>query len=197
MKDQSFRTPEWRKKISDSLKGRKKPPITEKHRENLRLSHLGKKPSDETRKKMSLAQMCNTRGFTKEWHRTHKHPRLGVPHTEEAKEKIRSANSGERAALYKHGLSYTPEYVRWKTKRYLQRVKENGGAHSKEDFEKLKREYNFTCPSCKKAEPEILLEHDHITPLSKGGNSNIENIQPLCGTCNRKKRVKTVRYFYE
>ena len=33
------------------------------------------------------------------------------------------------------------------------------------------------------------LEYDHIVPISQGGNSNVENIQILCRSCNRKKRA--------
>jgi 5-methylcytosine-specific restriction endonuclease McrA len=35
---------------------------------------------------------------------------------------------------------------------------------------------------------------DHIVPLSAGGRNVKENLQPLCMTCNRKKRCKTIDY---
>jgi hypothetical protein len=39
-----------------------------------------------------------------------------------------------------------------------------------------------------------VLEADHIVPLTRGGTDDIDNIQPLCGTCNRKKFVSIVDY---
>lgn len=39
------------------------------------------------------------------------------------------------------------------------------------------------------------LEYDHITPVSRGGESVAENIQLLCRPCNRSKRTKTAELF--
>ena len=57
----------------------------------------------------------------------------------------------------------------------------------------IKERDNFKCCSCSigiEDEPHLLLEIDHITPLSKGGLSNIENLQTLCWKCNRTKGAK-------
>jgi 5-methylcytosine-specific restriction endonuclease McrA len=37
-----------------------------------------------------------------------------------------------------------------------------------------------------------VLEADHVVPLTRGGTDDIGNIQPLCGSCNRKKFVDTI-----
>ena len=39
-------------------------------------------------------------------------------------------------------------------------------------------------------EPNLLLEVDHIVPVSKGGLSEPENLQTLCWRCNRTKGAK-------
>lgn len=58
----------------------------------------------------------------------------------------------------------------------------------------LKRRWDYTCLCCGKREPEIKLTLDHVVPISKGGENEIENIQPLCKRCNIKKHVKNTDY---
>ncbi len=57
----------------------------------------------------------------------------------------------------------------------------------------IKKRDNFTCCSCGnsiRAEPNLLLEIDHIIPVSKGGCTIEENLQTLCWKCNRAKSNK-------
>lgn len=40
------------------------------------------------------------------------------------------------------------------------------------------------CQGCGSTEE---IQYDHIIPVSRGGSSNVENLQILCGPCNRRK----------
>ena len=54
----------------------------------------------------------------------------------------------------------------------------------------IKERDNYTCRQCGNsifAEPNLLLEIDHIIPISKGGLTKESNLQTLCWKCNRKK----------
>lgn len=75
-----------------------------------------------------------------------------------------------------------------------ERIRKFGGTHTIGEWENLKAQYNWTCPCCKRTQPEIKLTRDHIIPLSNGGSDNVENIQPLCVSCNSKKNTRTIRY---
>lgn len=46
------------------------------------------------------------------------------------------------------------------------------------------------CGAATAIEPNLLLEVDHIVPVSKGGLSTPENLQTLCWRCNRSKGAK-------
>lgn len=57
----------------------------------------------------------------------------------------------------------------------------------------IKKRDNFTCCSCGNSihiEPNLLLEIDHIIPVSKGGCTVEDNLQTLCWKCNRSKSNK-------
>ena len=58
----------------------------------------------------------------------------------------------------------------------------------------LKEKYNYVCLCCGVPEPDITLTVDHVVPISKGGGNSIENIQPLCFSCNSSKKVKSTDY---
>lgn len=53
-------------------------------------------------------------------------------------------------------------------------------------FEIFKRD-NFTCGYCGQQPPEVILEIDHILPVSKGGDDDINNLLTSCFDCNRGK----------
>jgi 5-methylcytosine-specific restriction endonuclease McrA len=121
----------------------------------------------------------------------------GKTHSEESKRKIKEARErqvGERCPAWKGGLTKRPGYRSFLKKRSKLRKLANGGSHTFGDWENLKVQYNWTCPSCHKKEPEIKLTEDHVIPSSKGGSDNIENIQPLCKSCNSHKMTKIIKF---
>lgn len=54
------------------------------------------------------------------------------------------------------------------------------------------------CPMCRRVWSEIpsnpsggsVITADHVVPLARGGTNDIDNIQPLCYSCNSKKGTK-------
>jgi hypothetical protein len=56
-------------------------------------------------------------------------------------------------------------------------------------FEVFKRDL-FTCQYCGKRAPDVVLEVDHIKPVSKGGSNAIENLVSACKECNRGKGAR-------
>ncbi len=50
--------------------------------------------------------------------------------------------------------------------------------------------HSFLSVNSTKAEPNLLLEVDHIVPISKGGLTIEDNLQTLCWKCNRSKGAK-------
>lgn len=68
------------------------------------------------------------------------------------------------------------------------------GDFSPQEWLDLKRRYNFTCLCCGKKEPEIRLTADHVIPLTGGGTNSIDNIQPLCFSCNSQKYTDDTDY---
>ncbi len=67
----------------------------------------------------------------------------------------------------------------------------NGGIFTLKEWECLVWYYNDKCLCCKQIK---FLEVDHIIPITKGGNSNISNLQPLCRSCNSTKRTTIIDY---
>ncbi|TFB60826.1 HNH endonuclease [Cryobacterium sp. Hz7] len=59
----------------------------------------------------------------------------------------------------------------------------------------IKQRDRYACLQCSvsvAAEPHLLLEVDHVMPVSKGGLSTPENLQTLCWRCNRTKGSKVL-----
>lgn len=56
-------------------------------------------------------------------------------------------------------------------------------------FEIFKRD-GFTCRYCGRKSPQVVLELDHIVPISQGGHNDPMNLATSCYDCNRGKSDK-------
>jgi 5-methylcytosine-specific restriction endonuclease McrA len=188
--------------------------------------NIGKKASEETKKKMSETRKRIGSG---KWMKGFKHSEktrnklreilknpsekrlkyystisarmkgkkyaLGYKFSEEQrKNKAPKIKRGKDSHFWKGGISTHERKIWLNANRRIRQIG-NGGSHTLEDWTKLKAQYNWTCPCCLENEPLIKLTVDHIIAISKGGSNNIENIQPLCKSCNSRKHDKHI--FYE
>lgn len=146
-------------------------------RKKMSQSHKGVAFSIEHKNKISIGKIGNTGG----------RGNRGKVHSEQSRKNMSIAHKGQGLI---HGLSKTKEYRAVHSNLRRNRLKKVGGSFTLGEWQTLKAQYNYTCPHCDRIEPDIKLTIDHIIPVSKGGSNNIENIQPLCGSCNSKKGAK-------
>lgn len=67
----------------------------------------------------------------------------------------------------------------------------NGGSHTPAEWRALLIRFNHRCAACGRKRN---VAKDHIIPVAHGGSSNIDNIQPLCRSCNSKKGTDHTDY---
>lgn len=63
------------------------------------------------------------------------------------------------------------------------------GLGNKIRFEVFRRD-SFKCQYCGKSAPDIILNVDHINPVSKGGTNDIFNLITSCYECNQGKKAR-------
>lgn len=87
-------------------------------------------------------------------------------------------------------VNYLAEHIQWRKSVDGQRA-----LMTTKLRESIKNRDGYTCCNCKNStskEPNLLLEIDHVIPLSKGGLTEIHNLQTLCWKCNRSKGSKII-----
>ena len=97
------------------------------------------------------------------------------------------------------------QIARWRSKNrniwrqfsrnYRARIKGAIGSHTAEQWDKIKKTYQYYCHwgihvSCPRILTDETATRDHIIPLSKGGTNYIDNIVPSCRSCNSSKGAK-------
>ena len=136
-------------------------------------------PSEYKKKKRHFCSMgCYSRYRKEKLPLTEQHAYKGV------------RKPGESKQVY-HRLycKNNPEIISHLKARRYAREKGAEGSHTLEEWEQKIKEFNNRCAICGGKKK---LTKDHIIPLSKGGTDDIDNIQPLCRSCNSKKSDKLI-----
>jgi len=138
-------------------------------------------------------------------------------HKEHIKNKVKKyreiypTNPQKRREYQREWRKKNHDYSNYLSLRRNVKKKELGGSHTFEEWLQLKKEYDYICPACEKKEPFEkqhckILTQDHIVSIDKWKIwikshqeinylcDDIENIQPLCQSCNSKKNNKIIKY---
>lgn len=133
------------------------------------------------------------RESARKWEIAHREQRRQIERNRYAK------NSPEITETKKKWRQDNPEKVKEIRKRTYENNKEKSfirahkrrtliGNATAEDIKELKSSYGF-CVYCNK---KVKLEIDHIKPITLGGTNDVENLVPVCRSCNSSKRNKTL-----
>lgn len=158
-------------------------PMTPEHKKKMQLANLGRIPWNKGEKALQPA-----------WNKGVSPSEMTRVKISESLNKSDKVLRGEKSPFWKGGISSLKGYDSFTSQRRKARKKSNGCSHTLVQWEELKMQFGYMCLCCKLTEPEIILTEDHIIPLSKNGNDDISNIQPLCRSCNSRKFTKIINY---
>lgn len=122
--------------------------------------------------------------YQKSYHRRYRH----FPSV-----KVKRCQSKQTAQYREYMRSYAAKWYRLNPgkvhRRRLSRAQRLSGAGSftRQEWQTLCARYGNQCLCCGN---KTKLTPDHVVPLAHGGSNTIDNIQPLCLTCNLRKSTK-------
>lgn len=166
------------------------------------MSVYRKRHADEIKERVRAYHLANREKLLKrkkELRNPEKDKEYRLSHREEgnrrAREwqaKYRAQNPEEHRAKQREWRRNNPETYVAKNHRYQTNKTQAGGSYTKEEWLSLIEKFGNKCLCCRRS--DVKLTVDHVVPVSRGGTSNIDNLQPLCKPCNIRKHDRTIDY---
>lgn len=123
----------------------------------------------------------------KQWIRANKEKRAAH------KRRARQKDPAKEDARIQRWRDANPERYRQTARNIVNRrthnKRANGGTYSIKEWKELCDRFGNVCLDCGEKKK---LTIDHVIPVTKGGTNFIDNLQPLCMTCNLKKGNRIV-----
>lgn len=166
---------EWRAKNNDKVRAQSKRAYYAHREDNIKRVMKWASENPEKHNK-----------WIDDWHKAHREKGL------KSAKKWRENNKDKERAKTRRWRKNNPEKARLQVEtRRCRKIKAVGSIETK-DWIKLCEKYDNRCLRCGKQ--DVTLSVDHIVPLSKGGSNTIDNVQPLCVSCNSRKHTKIIDY---
>ena len=95
----------------------------------------------------------------------------------------------ENSKRYK---SNNKDKVRENDRNRRARIKKSKGIITKEEWSAVLEKHGNKCLCCGRTDVKMTM--DHVKPIFIGGSHTVDNVQPLCLSCNSKKHIKHIDY---
>lgn len=69
------------------------------------------------------------------------------------------------------------------------------GSHLRTEWLEKCNLLGWSCSYCDTPLDTKTVTKDHVTPISRGGSNDIDNVVPCCSSCNSRKKDKTIEEF--
>lgn len=156
------------------------------------MTETGARKNDEQRAKQRRwaknQDPSDVRRWKREWHRK----QYETDPKWRENERQRSKEKREKLISSPEGLRRWRQYKR-RSEHVRRALRRDAGTYTNAEWDQLCAAYNHRCLCCGECRP---LTIDHVIPLSLGGSNTIDNLQPLCISCNDRKGTKSTDYRY-
>lgn len=165
--------------------------VKERSRKRSReMTETGARRNDEQRAKQRKWSKNRNPADVRRWKRAWHRLRYETDPEWREKERQRSKQRLKAIRSTAEGLERWRQYKR--RSQHVRRIhQQNAGTYTNAEWNELCARYNHRCLCCGESRP---LTIDHIVPISQGGSNTIDNLQPLCRSCNSRKNNRVIDY---